>query len=201
MRRFLDEHWTADDRARVPDMDGAGMLNIQHADERTTAFRLQAIERGYLYRHVPKRYGGSEQPADPLKAQIIREEFRARGPRWRRSGIGPSMLVPTLLECGTEWQKEQFVPPTLLGEIALVPGLQRARRGQRPRVAPARARELEGDEWVINGQKIWTTSAHQADCMFALCPHRARRAEARGHLVPADRHEARRASRCGRCAR
>jgi alkylation response protein AidB-like acyl-CoA dehydrogenase len=167
VRRFLDEHWTADDRARVPDMDGAGMLNIQHADERTTAFRLQAIERGYLYRHVPKRWGGSEQPGDPLKAQIIAEEFRKARAPMEAIGQGPSMLVPTLLEHGTDAQKEQFVRGTLLQQIIWCQGYSEPGAGSD--LASLRTRGvLEGDHWVINGQKIWTSTAMQADWMFAL---------------------------------
>src|SRR5204862_206462 len=82
VRRFLAEHWSAGDAARQPDPDGvAAFAGAVPTDERATAFRLKAIERGYLYRHVPRRYGGGEQPPDPLRATIIAEEFRrARAP-------------------------------------------------------------------------------------------------------------------------
>src|SRR5439155_1392571 len=118
VRRFLAEHWSAGDAARQPDPDGmAAFAGAVPTDERATAFRLKAIERGYLYRHVPRRYGGGEQPPDPLKATLIAEEFRrARAPH-EMVGQGPSMLVPTLLEHGTEAQKERFIPGTLLGKI------------------------------------------------------------------------------------
>ena len=73
-------------------------------------FRERAIEQGYLCRNIPKKYGGSEQPPDVLKAQIIREEFgQARGRPAEARGIGTMMLVPTLLERGEEWQKEKWV--------------------------------------------------------------------------------------------
>jgi alkylation response protein AidB-like acyl-CoA dehydrogenase len=86
-------------------------------DQKASLFRGRAIEAGYLARSVPKRYGGSEQAPDVLRGQIIREEFfRARAPG-DLAGIGPSMLVPTLLEKGAEWQKEKFIGPTIRGEI------------------------------------------------------------------------------------
>ena len=65
-------------------------------------FRRAGVERGYLYRSVPKRYGGSEQPVDVIRAQVIREEFaRARAPM-EVGGNGVNMTVPTLLERGTD---------------------------------------------------------------------------------------------------
>ena len=50
--------------------------------------------------------------------------------------------------------------------------------------------ELVGDEWVINGQKIWTSDAHEADYMFCLCRTEPDAPKHDGHLLPADRHEA-----------
>jgi alkylation response protein AidB-like acyl-CoA dehydrogenase len=168
VRRFLTEHWTAEDAARQPDPDGmATMTGIAPPDERTSAFRLKAIERGYLYRHVPRRYGGAEQPPDPLKATIIAEEFRkARAPH-EIMGQGPSMLVPTLLEHGTEAQKEYFIRETLLGRIRWCQGYSEPGAGSD--LASLRTRAvLEGDFWTVNGQKIWTSSARDAHWMFAL---------------------------------
>ena len=168
VRRFLEQHWSAEDAARQPDGDGmAAYTGAIPTDERTTAFRLKAIERGYLYRHVPRRYGGSEQPPDPLKATIIAEEFRrARAPH-EIVGQGPSMLVPTLLEHGTEKQKEFFVRNTLLGRIRWCQGYSEPGAGSD--LASLRTRAvLEGDSWVVNGQKIWTSSAKDSNWMFAL---------------------------------
>src|ERR1700677_3141804 len=81
-------------------------------------FRRRAVEAGFIHRAVPRRYGGSEQPADPIKAQIIRDEFsRARVPAEAPGNAnGPRMVVPTLLEWGTEEQKQRFIPPSLTGE-------------------------------------------------------------------------------------
>ena len=168
VRAFLRENWSAEDGAGQPDPDGiAAFAGSGGADERAAAFRLKAIERGYLYRHVPRRYGGSEQQPDPLKATIIAEEFRrARAPH-EIVGQGPSMLVPTLLEHGTEKQKEFFVRDTLLGRIRWCQGYSEPGAGSD--LASLRTRAvLEGDSWVVNGQKIWTSSAKDSNWMFAL---------------------------------
>jgi len=136
--------------------------------EQAQRFRERAIERGYLVRSVPRKYGGSEQEPDELKANVIRQEFaRARAPGEVR-GIGTMMLVPTLLEKGEEWQKELFVPPTVRGELFWCQGYSEPGSGSDLASLQTRA-ELVGDEWVINGQKIWTTTAKQADYMFCLC--------------------------------
>jgi alkylation response protein AidB-like acyl-CoA dehydrogenase len=168
VRRFLGEHWRVEDGGGHSDGDGvAAFTGGAPVDERTTAFRLKAIEHGYLYRHVPRRYGGAEQPPDPLKATIIAEEFRrARAPQ-ELVGQGPSMLVPTLLEHGSEAQKQRFVRDTLLGKIRWCQGYSEPGAGSD--LASLRTRAvLEGDCWVVNGQKIWTSSARESEWMFAL---------------------------------
>jgi alkylation response protein AidB-like acyl-CoA dehydrogenase len=136
-------------------------------ERQTALFRERATEQGYLYRHIPRRYGGSEQPPDALKGQIIRDEFRRKRAPTEARGIGPSMLVPTLLERGEEWQKEKWVRSTLTGETIWCQGYSEPGSGSD--LASLRTRgELQGDEWVINGQKIWTSAARQAHYMFCL---------------------------------
>jgi alkylation response protein AidB-like acyl-CoA dehydrogenase len=77
------------------------------------------------------------------------------------------MLVPTLLEVGSERQKEQFVSQTLAGEYKWAQGYSEPGSGSDLASLKSRG-ELKGNEWVINGHKIWTTRAHEADYMFAL---------------------------------
>jgi len=135
--------------------------------EQLRRFRELAIGKGYLGRSIPKQYGGSEQAPDPLKAQVIQEAFMAAGAPMEARGIGMMMLVPTLLERGEPWQKEKFVRATLMGEIAWCQGYSEPGSGSDLASLKTRG-ELVGDEWVINGQKIWTSSAHEADYMFCL---------------------------------
>ncbi len=155
VRDFLAAHWPPDEG----EADRA---------EGTHRFRQQAIEAGYLYRNIPSRYGGSEQEPDAVEAQILREEFsRVRAPM-EIHGIGMMMLVPTLLERAEEWQKEKFVAPTVRGEIVWCQGYSEPGSGSDLASLQTRA-EIVGNDWVINGQKIWTTNAQNADWMFCLC--------------------------------
>ncbi|MAG32354.1 MAG: acyl-CoA dehydrogenase [Deltaproteobacteria bacterium] len=136
-------------------------------EEQTRRFRERATEQGYLNRHVPKQYGGSQQLPDALRATVIREEFAAAHAPMEPRGIGTMMLVPTLLDRGTDWQKEKFVGPTILGEITWCQGYSEPGSGSDLASLKTRG-ELRDGEWVINGQKIWTSSAMDADYMFCL---------------------------------
>jgi alkylation response protein AidB-like acyl-CoA dehydrogenase len=139
----------------------------ERSPEEVRAFRRLATERGYLYRTVPRRYGGSEQEPDGLKAEVIREEFsKARAPH-QVDGIGVEMVVPTLLERGEEWQCEKFIESTLLGETIWCQGYSEPGAGSDLASLQSTA-VLQDGEWVINGQKVWTTNGHNATYMFAL---------------------------------
>jgi alkylation response protein AidB-like acyl-CoA dehydrogenase len=130
-------------------------------------FRAKAIEAGYLYRGVPKDYGGSGQAPDVLRAQIIREEFEGARAPMEIVHPGVNLLVPTLLECGTQAQKAAFVRKTILGEIKWAQGYSEPGSGSDLASLRTRA-ELVGDQWVINGQKVWSSFAANADYTFAL---------------------------------
>jgi len=155
---FVKENWP------VKSAEGEEELSFE---KQASIFRERAIEKGYLYRSIPKKYGGSEQDADVIKAQIIREEFSRKWAPAEARGIGTMMLVPTLLERGEEWQKEKFVRPTITGETTWCQGYSEPGSGSDLASLKTRG-ELQGDEWVINGQKIWTSGAHVADYMFCL---------------------------------
>ena len=136
--------------------------------ENQVRFRRRAIAACYHARGIPRKYGGSEQPSDVLKGVIIREEFgKARAPL-DPPGNGLGLLVPTLLEHGAEEQKTRYIEPTLTGELYWCQGYSEPGSGSDLASLQTKA-ELVGDEWVINGQKIWTTGAKQADMIFMLC--------------------------------
>lgn len=125
------------------------------------------IEAGYTARTIPKEYGGFGAEPDMVKSRIINEEFATARMPGGLGGQGISMLIPTLLELGTDEQKEQFIKPTLHGEMVWCQGYSEPGAGSD--LASLRTSAvLDGDEWVINGSKIWTSTAHLAHWMFCL---------------------------------
>jgi alkylation response protein AidB-like acyl-CoA dehydrogenase len=135
--------------------------------EQEAIFRRRGVERGYVYREFPKRYGGSEQEPDALADAILREEYWRAGAPGDILGQGASLLAPTLLAVGSEAQREHFIPPTLRGEMVWCQGYSEPGSGSDLASVSSRA-VLEDDHWVIHGQKIWTSRAAQADWMFGL---------------------------------
>ncbi len=139
--------------------------------EQIELFRSRAIERGYVYRDIPAEYGGGGQEPDVLKDHIVREEFSRAGAPGSSYLQGPAMLAPTLIEFGSEAQRRRFVPPTLREEIRWCQGYSEPGSGSDLASLQCSA-VLEGGEsdgeWVINGQKIWTSNAQEADWLFGL---------------------------------
>ena len=125
------------------------------------------IENGYAARTIPQEYGGFGAEPDIIKSRIIAEEFSREQINPGLGGQGISMLVPVLLEIGTEEQKQQFIKPTIHGEMVWCQGYSEPGAGSDLASLTTRA-QLDGDEWVINGQKIWTSTAHLADWIFCL---------------------------------
>jgi alkylation response protein AidB-like acyl-CoA dehydrogenase len=136
-------------------------------EEQEALFRQRGIERGYVYRDIPKEYGGSGQELDVIKDAVILEEYAAARAPGNMRNQGPGMLAPTLIEFGTEEQKKRFVPPTLRGEMRWCQGYSEPGAGSDLASLQCSA-VLDGDEWVINGQKIWTSNAQEAHYMFGL---------------------------------
>ena len=133
----------------------------------TLAWQKLLIEHGYTARTIPKEYGGYGAEPDIIKSRIIGEEFANARVNSGLGGQGISMLVPTLLEMGTEEQKKQFIKPTIHGEMLWCQGYSEPGAGSDLASLTTKA-ELDGDEWAVNGQKIWTSTAHIADWIFCL---------------------------------
>ena len=156
--------------------------------DQETLFRNRAIERGYVYRQIPAEYGGGGQPADVLRNTICREEFAAAGAPGDEPVQGPAMLAPTLIEFGSESQKRQFVAPTLRGELRWCQGYSEPGSGSDLASLQCSA-VLQDDQWVLNGQKIWTSNALESHYLFGLFRSEPDAAKHRGIsylLVPLD---------------
>ncbi len=181
VRAFLEEH-----RAQAP----AAGLGVAGGDARESVLAWQRllIEHGYAARTIPRRYGGFGAEPDLLERVILDEEFNRAGVSRGVAGQGPDMLVPTLLEHGSEEQKERWIGPTIRGEVIWCQGYSEPNAGSDLANVQTRAVE-DGDDFVINGQKIWTTTAHVAHMMFGIIrtePSASRHAGLSYVLIPMD---------------
>ncbi len=157
VRAFLDEH-----KPKQP----LGSLVREGRAELVRWLSLQ-IEHGYWARTIPREYGGYGAPPDLLETVIMDEEFNRAGVPRGMMAQGPSMLAPTLLEHGTEEQKRRWIGPTMRGEVMWCQGYSEPGAGSDLASLQTSARE-DGDDFLINGQKIWTSTADISDMMFLL---------------------------------
>ncbi len=137
-------------------------------DQKTLDWQKILVEHGYAGRTIPKEYGGFGAEPDVMAAAVIAEEFARAEVYAGLTNQGISMLVPTLLEVGTDKQKQDYIGPTIRGEMIWCQGYSEPGNGSDLANAQTRA-ELKDGNWIVNGQKIWTSSAHYADMMFLLC--------------------------------
>ena len=125
----------------------------------------RAAARGWTAPTWDTRYGGGG--LDREHARVLQEEMMAIKALPPATGMGFVMIGPTLLEFGTEDQKMRHLPRITSGEVNWCQGYSEPGAGSDLASLRTRA-ELNGDHFVINGQKIWTTGATHADWMFAL---------------------------------
>ncbi len=143
------------------------VLKAGQKDPKALEWQRILIENGYAARTIPREYGGYGAEPDLLERVIIDEEFNKAAISRGIAGQGPDMLVPTLLEHGSEDQKRAWIGPTIRGEVVWCQGYSEPNAGSDLANVQTRAVE-DGDDFVINGQKIWTTTAHLSEMMFAL---------------------------------
>jgi alkylation response protein AidB-like acyl-CoA dehydrogenase len=150
--------------ARGPGQIATGSSKIKL--EPDVALWLERMaERGWTVPTWPTEYGGGGlKPAD---ARILYEEMARIKARSPLMGMGTSMIGPTLLEFGTEDQKQRHIPKIARGEVQWCQGYSEPNAGSDLASLKTRA-EDNGDHFLINGQKIWTSGAATADWMFIL---------------------------------
>jgi alkylation response protein AidB-like acyl-CoA dehydrogenase len=122
-------------------------------------------EGGWIGLSWPSEYGG--RGATLLQSIIYEEELERAGTAVPFAGFGISLLGPTLIHWGTEEQKRRYVPKILTAEEIWCQGYSEPNSGSDLASVQTRAVE-EGDYFVVNGSKIWTSSAHHADWIFLL---------------------------------
>jgi len=161
------EDFRAEVRAFIAANQHLSPRNAPMRSRETLDWQKRLIEHGYTARTIPKEYGGYGAEPDIIKSRIIAEEFADARINAGLGGQGISMLVPTLLEVGTEEQKQQFIKPTIHGEMVWCQGYSEPGAGS-DLASLTTSAVLDGDDWVVNGQKIWTSTAHLADWIFCL---------------------------------
>ena len=150
--------------SKIPlsDESSSGQIKMKRSD-----WQKLLIEKGYFARSIPKEYGGYGGESDIIKNRIIAEEFAKNNTPPPMGGQGIDMLVPTLLELGTEEQKKEYIKPTLHGEIIWCQGYSEPNAGSDLASLQTKGELIDGN-WVINGQKIWTSTAQYSQMMFCL---------------------------------
>jgi alkylation response protein AidB-like acyl-CoA dehydrogenase len=121
---------------------------------------------GWICAGWPVEYGG--KGLSLLEQVVLNEEFAKAGAPMRADFFGDTLVGPTILQWGTEEQKKEFIPGILQGSIAWCQGFSEPNSGSDLASLKTTA-VLDGDEWVINGQKVWTTQAQHADYVFLMC--------------------------------
>ena len=122
-------------------------------------------EQSWIAPHWPEEYGGAGLSS--VEQFIFNAELADLGAPSGVGGSGVSMLGPTLIAHGSDEQKEQYLSEILTGEISWAQGYSEPGAGSDLGSLQTRA-VRGGDDYVVNGQKIWTSGAHNADKLFAL---------------------------------
>ncbi|MGE0599905.1 MAG: acyl-CoA dehydrogenase family protein [Dehalococcoidia bacterium] len=134
------------------------------AREAAIQWHAALAEHGWVAPHWPKAYGGGGMT--PMEQFVLNQEMASAGAP-AVGGSGVAMLGPTLILHGNEEQRAKYLPPILAGEATWAQGYSEPGAGSDLASLQTRATR-DGDDFVVNGQKIWTSAAHTADAIFAL---------------------------------
>ncbi len=123
-------------------------------------WRRQLVEAGWAVPSWPGAWGGRDLPA--ALAEVAAEELARAGAPGVADGVGMHLAVPTLLEHGSDQLNHRLIPATVIGEITWCQLFSEPGAGSDLAGLTTRA-DRDGDTWLVNGQKVWNTSAHHAD--------------------------------------
>lgn len=155
-------------KANLPEnWKGIGALGSNDANAFTESWRTTLATNGFLALAWPKEYGGAGLSS--LETVVLAEEFAKAGvpSGGPNDGFGFGMLGNTMLKWGTEEQKRYWLPKVMSGEHRWCQGYSEPAAGSDLGNLGCRA-VLDGDEWIINGQKIWTSAGQLATHIFVL---------------------------------
>jgi alkylation response protein AidB-like acyl-CoA dehydrogenase len=183
VRRFLDEN-VVGEFAELKGRGGSG--------DETFGFKVRRrwekvlADGGWTCLGWPVAYGG--RGATMTQQVIFNEEYARAAAPGRVNVMGEGLLGPTLIHYGTREQQTRFLPPIREGDELWCQGYSEPDAGSD--LANVKTRAVrDGDEWVVTGQKVWTSLAHQADWCFVVCrtdPDSSRHKGLSYLLVPMD---------------
>ena len=148
-----------------PDAGTRMMMGGLKATGDHQVWKQRMAEKGWGCPTWPKKYGAGG--LNQLEARVLQQEMDRIGAYNPMVGMGLSMFGPTLLEYGTEAQKERHIPKIVRGEIRWCQGYSEPGAGSDLASLTTKCEDA-GDHWKINGQKIWTSGAQYADWCFCL---------------------------------
>jgi len=146
------------------DPDASPQEMMMRGREMMKEWRAKLAQKGWVAPAWPKEYGGAGLSV--MEQFIMNEEF-AEARAMNVGGMGTSMIGPTIIIHGNEDQKKEHLGAILRGEVQWCQGYSEPGSGSDLASLQTRA-VRDGDDFVINGQKIWTSGAHNADWMFML---------------------------------
>ena len=129
-------------------------------------FSRKMGERGWLGMTWPRQYGGHERSA--LERYVVLEEMLAAGAPVGHHWVAERQSGPSILRNGTEAQRQHILPRIVTGELSFCIGMSEPDSGSDLAAARTRAQPVQGG-WLVNGTKVWTSSAHVADYMILFC--------------------------------
>jgi len=162
VRAFIAEHMTEAVRTEMEGLsEGFGVSPGRHTGKLVNDLFKKIGERGWLGISYPKEYGG--QGGDRMTQYIVEEEFARENISLGLGGSG----APAILAAGTDEQKRHFIPKLISGEFSFALGFTEPHAGADLASLQCRA-VRDGDEYVINGQKMYTSAAHMATHMYLM---------------------------------
>ena len=160
VRSWLDDNLPAEWRHR-----GVGGYREDDDEDLQRRWQRMLHEAGWLKLGWPKEAGG--RGATPVMQAIYQEEMARAGAPVILGRLGVTLLAPTLLGHGTQWQKDEYIDRILSGDLVFCQGFSEPDAGSDLAGLRTRAERKDG-RWVLNGQKTWSSGAHYADKSFLL---------------------------------
>ncbi|HKB17458.1 MAG TPA: acyl-CoA dehydrogenase family protein [Candidatus Dormibacteraeota bacterium] len=171
VRTWLESNLPADQRHR-----GVGGYREEEETDLQREWQRRLHDGGWLKLGWPTEAGG--RGATPVMQAIYQEEMARADAPGILGRLGVSLLAPTLVALGSDWQKETYVEKILSGELIFCQGFSEPDAGSDLAGLRARAEKRDG-KWVLSGQKTWSSGAHYSDKSFLLArtdpkadPHR-----------------------------